>query len=88
MATHLHSEMAGTSYLVLPNREPPHPGVVIIHEVHGLNDNIRDICRQFAAQGYAALGVDLLPTGANPSASRACLSTGWPAASTALRLAI
>jgi carboxymethylenebutenolidase len=30
-----------------------------VHEAAGLNDNIRDICRGFAAQGYAALGVEL-----------------------------
>jgi carboxymethylenebutenolidase len=30
--------------------------VVIVHEVHGLNDNIRDICRRFAGEGYVAQG--------------------------------
>ena len=33
--------------------------MVVIHEAYGLNDNIRDICRRFASEGYAALGVDL-----------------------------
>jgi carboxymethylenebutenolidase len=33
--------------------------VVVVHEASGLNDNIRSICRRFAAEGYAALGVDL-----------------------------
>jgi carboxymethylenebutenolidase len=33
--------------------------VVVIHEIFGLNDNIRDIASQFAGQGYAALAVDL-----------------------------
>ena len=32
---------------------------MVVHEASGLNDNIRDICRRFAAEGYAALGVDL-----------------------------
>jgi carboxymethylenebutenolidase len=36
-----------------------HPGVVIIHEAYGLNDNIRDIARRFASEGYTALAVDL-----------------------------
>ena len=49
----------GTSYLALPDGPAPYPGVVVIHEASGLNDNIRDICRRFAAEGYAALGVDL-----------------------------
>lgn len=34
-------------------------GVVVVHEATGLDDNIRSICRRFAAAGYAALGVDL-----------------------------
>lgn len=33
--------------------------MVVIHEAFGLNDNIRDICRRLADEGYAALGVDL-----------------------------
>jgi carboxymethylenebutenolidase len=32
---------------------------VVIHELFGLNENIRDIARRFAAEGYAALAVDL-----------------------------
>src|SRR4029450_8100110 len=47
------------SYLALPDSAGPHPGVVVIHEASGLNENIRGICRRFAEQGYAALGVDL-----------------------------
>src|SRR5215210_1845912 len=35
------------------------PGVVIIHEAFGLNDNIKDVARRFANQGYAAFAVDL-----------------------------
>ncbi len=37
----------------------PHPGVVVIHEAFGLTDNIRDITRRFAHEGYVALAVDL-----------------------------
>ena len=52
-------ESLGACYLALPDGAGPHPGVVVIHEASGLNDNIREICRRFAAEGYAALGVDL-----------------------------
>jgi carboxymethylenebutenolidase len=45
--------------LALPDGPGPHPGVVVIHEAYGLNDNIRDITGRFAAEGYAALAVDL-----------------------------
>lgn len=47
------------SFLVLPDGPGPHPAVVVVHEAFGLNDNIREICRRLAAEGYAALGVDL-----------------------------
>jgi carboxymethylenebutenolidase len=46
-------------YLALPDGDGPHPGVVVIHEAYGLNDNIRDITGRFAEEGYAALAVDL-----------------------------
>jgi len=35
------------------------PGVIVIHEWWGLNDNIRAMTRQLAAEGYRALAVDL-----------------------------
>jgi len=55
----MRAESLGRSYLALPDGAGPFPGVVVVHEASGLNDNIRDICGRFAAEGYAALGVDL-----------------------------
>jgi carboxymethylenebutenolidase len=52
-----------TAYLALPDGDGPHPAVVVIHELYGLNDNIRDIARRFADEGYAALAVDLFSGG-------------------------
>lgn len=48
-------------YLARPAElsDGPFPGVVVIHEVFGLNENIRDITRRFAESGYAAFAVDL-----------------------------
>lgn len=46
-------------YLARPEGDGPFPGVVIIHEVFGLNENIQGIARRFADVGYAALAVDL-----------------------------
>ncbi|MFQ5472083.1 MAG: dienelactone hydrolase family protein [Dehalococcoidia bacterium] len=37
----------------------PWPGVVVIHEMLGLNDDIRRITRRFADSGYAAVAPDL-----------------------------
>lgn len=35
------------------------PGLILVHEWWGLNDNIRDFARQFASHGYTTLAVDL-----------------------------
>jgi len=35
------------------------PALIVIHEWWGLNDNVRAMARQFAAEGYVALAVDL-----------------------------
>src|SRR3977135_4356699 len=53
------AELKGGGYLVTPDGSGPHPGVVVIHEVYGLNDQIKEICQRFASAGYAALAVDL-----------------------------
>jgi carboxymethylenebutenolidase len=46
-------------YLSLPEGKPPFPAVVVIHEWWGLNDHIKHYADRFAADGYAALAVDL-----------------------------
>lgn len=37
----------------------PHPAVVVLHELFGVNDDIRRITDRFAASGYLALAPDL-----------------------------
>jgi carboxymethylenebutenolidase len=49
--------------LFVPAGEGPHPGVVVLHESFGLNDDIRRIARRFADAGYAALAPDLYSHG-------------------------
>jgi carboxymethylenebutenolidase len=71
----MRTESLGASYLALPDGPAPYPGVVVIHEASGLNDNIRGICRRFAAEGYAALGVDLFE-GRNRAACMARMFIG------------
>ena len=46
-------------YLARPEGDGLFPGVVVIHEIYGLNENIKDIARRFAGAGYVALAVDL-----------------------------
>jgi carboxymethylenebutenolidase len=49
-----------TGYLAKPdNAETGAHGIIVIHEWWGLNDNIRMMADKLAAEGYAALAVDL-----------------------------
>ncbi len=49
-----------TGFLAMPaDAAEPLPGLVIIHEWWGLNDNIKAMTRRFAGAGYVALAVDL-----------------------------
>jgi carboxymethylenebutenolidase len=49
-----------TGYLARPaGSKGPLPGLIVIHEWWGLNDNIRAMTRRLAGEGYLALAVDL-----------------------------
>jgi carboxymethylenebutenolidase len=52
------------AHLAVPPATPgPWPGVVVIHEIFGLNDDIRGQAEHLAAAGYLALAVDLYSAG-------------------------
>ncbi|HUF53319.1 MAG TPA: dienelactone hydrolase family protein [Dehalococcoidia bacterium] len=46
-------------FLARPSGDGPFPGVIVIQEWWGLNDNIKDIAQRFAAEGFAAFAPDL-----------------------------
>jgi len=47
-------------FLAMPgDAAEPLPGVIVIHEWWGLNDNIKAMTRRLAGEGYVALAVDL-----------------------------
>ncbi len=46
-------------YLAKPSDEGQFPGVVMIHEWWGLNDNIKEMSEKLASHGYVVLAVDL-----------------------------
>lgn len=54
-------QIGGTSaYLSIPaGKSAPMPGVIVIHEWWGLNEHIEHWADRLAAEGYAALAVDL-----------------------------
>lgn len=46
-------------YLAKPLKNGDYPGVIMIHEWWGLNDNIKEMADNLAGQGYVVLAVDL-----------------------------
>lgn len=53
-----------------------YPGVVMIHEWWGLNDNIKDVARTLARNGYHVLAVDLYKGKVATSSDQARIFTG------------
>lgn len=49
----------GKAYLSMPEGKGPFPGVVVIHEWWGLNAHVKHWADRLAADGYAALAVDM-----------------------------
>ncbi len=45
--------------IAVPEGDGPHPGVIVIHEIFGLNGDIRGITARIASLGYAAIAPDL-----------------------------
>jgi len=48
-----------SGYLALPEGGGKHPAIIVIHEFWGLNDWVKEQARNYAAEGYVALAVDL-----------------------------
>ncbi|WXG44227.1 MAG: dienelactone hydrolase family protein [Promethearchaeati archaeon SRVP18_Atabeyarchaeia-1] len=46
-------------FLVKPKVPAKYPAVIVIHEIWGLVDHIKDVSSSLGAQGYVALAVDL-----------------------------
>jgi carboxymethylenebutenolidase len=64
-------------FLAMPrDAAEPLPGLIVIHEWWGLNDNIRAMTRRLAGEGYVALAVDLYggQTAATPEEARALMT--------------
>ncbi|MDE2891554.1 MAG: dienelactone hydrolase family protein [Chloroflexota bacterium] len=61
-----------TAYVASPDQAGERrPGVLVLHELFGLNDDIRRIARRFAESGYVALAPDLYSVG--PRARPLCI---------------
>jgi carboxymethylenebutenolidase len=50
-----NKELAIEAYLAIPTGEKTFPGIVVIQEIFGVNDHIRDVTRRLAQAGYVAI---------------------------------
>jgi carboxymethylenebutenolidase len=46
-------------FLARPKGDATYPAVIVIHEIWGLVDHIKDVAKRLALEGYVALAVDL-----------------------------
>jgi carboxymethylenebutenolidase len=61
------------AYVSRPAGEGPWPGVVVIHDVFGLNRDLRQQCDWLASAGYLAFGPDLYSSGSTLSCLRSII---------------
>ena len=43
------------AYVARPSEEGPHPGLLLVHGIHGYEEHMKDMARRYAALGYAAI---------------------------------
>src|SRR5574339_218769 len=74
MATVLLAAYTVTAYLAYPERSDPAPGVIVIHEIFGMSDFVKQTTEQLAKDGFVAIAPDLLSrkggTPATPDSAR------------------
>ncbi len=59
-----------TAYLAYPERPTPAPAVIVIHEIFGMSDFVRQTTEQLAKDGFVAIAPDLLSRrGGTPASS-------------------
>ena len=68
-----------TAYLAYPERRDPAPAVIVIHEIFGMSDFVRQTTEQLAKDGFVAIAPDLLSrrggTPASPDSARKLIAT-------------
>ena len=46
-------------YFARPDREGVFPIILVVHEIFGVHEHIKDVCRRFAKRGYTAVAPEL-----------------------------
>jgi len=67
------------AYIAYPERPQPAPAVIVIHEIFGMSDFIRQTTEQLAKDGFVAIAPDLLSrrggTPTSPDSARKLIAT-------------
>jgi len=58
------------TYRAYPQGDGKFPTVLVIHEIFGVHEHIKDVCRRFAKQGYFAIAPDLFARQGDASAEK------------------
>jgi carboxymethylenebutenolidase len=50
-----NGDLAIDAYLAIPQQEGIFPAIIVVQEIFGVNDHIRDVTRRIAREGYVAI---------------------------------
>ena len=55
------------AYRAMPDKGGPFPTVLVVQEIFGVHEHIKDLCRRFAKAGYYAIAPELYARQGNPA---------------------
>ncbi len=58
------------TYVAMPAKPGNYPVILVVNEIFGLHEWIKDVCRRFAHQGYCAVAIDYFARYGNAAAGK------------------
>ena len=55
------------AYVARPQGDGRHPAIIVVNEVFGIHDYIKDICRRLAHEGFVAIAPDYFDRAGDPA---------------------
>jgi len=55
------------AYVARPHAEARHPAVIVVNEIFGIHDYIKDVCRRLAREGFVAIAPDYFDRAGDPA---------------------
>jgi len=53
-------------YLAKPDKEGPHPAVIVIHDINGITDYTKNVVQDLAKEGFVSMSVNLVSRSLGP----------------------